>query len=348
MPESLKNTIKKGVGEKKMDKLLTIIIPAYNVSEYIDQCLSSLLENEEIVKYLNIIAVNDGSKDDTLEKMRVYEERYPESIRVIDKENGGHGSGINMGISLAEGQYLKVLDSDDWVNNDALTNLVFYIRDNADFPDMIINPYEYIWQPDGRHELSDYPLLPEKEMISFEQINRHEYLIPLHSMTIKTAIYQDNSLPSIDEKISYDDVEYILYPVPYVDSIVYLKPIIYQYRYGMNGQSVAPSNYIKRRMNHMQVIDALLNYFDVNKNRFDSDQALYFQNRMKWMICSNVNILLSMDDTKQSKKEFVAFVNRCKSFDLKIVPNGKLQLLLKTHFLGYSIISRYYRKKKSR
>ena len=142
-----------------MDKLLTIIIPAYNVSGYIDQCLQSLIVEPDNLKYLDIVAINDGSKDDTLEKMQRYEELYPSAIRVIDKENGGHGSGINRGILEAKGKYLKVLDSDDWVDTNGLTNLISFIRDSVEDPDVIINPFEYVYQPEGRLERSDFPLL---------------------------------------------------------------------------------------------------------------------------------------------------------------------------------------------
>lgn len=331
-----------------MGKLLTIIIPAYNVSDYIDQCLQSLVDNPDNLEYLDIIAVNDGSKDDTLEKMQRYEALYPSSIRVIDKENGGHGSGINRGILEAKGKYLKVLDSDDWVDTNGLTKLIAFIRDLTEDPDVIINPFDYVYMPDGRTERSDFPLLNNGETYSFQELNKNEYLIALHSLTIKTDIYKNHNIPPIDEHISYDDVEYVLYPVPYIHSIVYLDSVIYKYRYGTQGQSVSPANYIKRRNNHEQVIYQLLAYYNERKDLLSDDQVIYYNNRLKWMICLNVNILLSMEDTAQSKKEFREFVNSCEGFDLNIVPNRKLLFLMKHNYRWYSLVSWYYRKLKKK
>ena len=329
-------------------KYLTIIIPAYNVSEYIDKCLSSLVENPDILDQLDIVAVNDGSKDDTLVKMQKYEKEFPGCVRVIDKENGGHGSGINKGIELAQGLYLKVLDSDDWVDNKGLTDLISYISTLNEYPDIILNPFEYVWQPEGTLELCDYSKLPEKQIVSFRELNDYSYTFALHSLTIKTSIYKDNSLPKIDEKISYDDVEYIMYPVPFIHTIVYLKQVIYKYRYGTEGQSVSASNYIKRRGNHMQVIGAVLSYFKDTKDAFSADQISYFNNWMKGMINQHVNILLSMEDTKQSKVEFIDFVERCGIFDLSLVPNKKLHFLMKHNYKGYGLVSWYYRKKRNK
>ena len=111
-----------------MNKALTVIIPAYNVSRYIAQGMDSLLEEPSILPYLDIIVVNDGSTDDTLDKASKYANMFPESVSVINKENGGHGSGINVGIRAAKGKYFKVLDGDDWVRTDGLKELVNYRR----------------------------------------------------------------------------------------------------------------------------------------------------------------------------------------------------------------------------
>jgi len=100
-----------------MSKLLTITIPTYNVENYLGRCLDSLTYDESILDDLDIIVVNDGSKDNSLKVAKEYEKKYS-CIRVIDKENGGHGSTINVGIKLAKGKYFRVIDSDDWVNID--------------------------------------------------------------------------------------------------------------------------------------------------------------------------------------------------------------------------------------
>lgn len=92
------------------EKLLTVTVPCYNSSEYMCKCIKSLLAGGEDME---IIIVNDGSTDETLSIAREYETAYPSIIRVVDKPNGGHGSGVNAGLARATGRYFKVVDSDD-------------------------------------------------------------------------------------------------------------------------------------------------------------------------------------------------------------------------------------------
>lgn len=100
-----------------VEKLLTVVVPAYNMENYLDRCLSSFIIKDEIMKYLDIIVVNDGSTDNTLSIALKYEDKYPNVFRVISKENRGHGSAINTGISNAKGKFFKVVDADDSVNS---------------------------------------------------------------------------------------------------------------------------------------------------------------------------------------------------------------------------------------
>ena len=96
-------------------KTLSVVVPVYNTENYIKRCLDFMLV-DEIIDDLEVILVNDGSKDNSIKIMRDYESRFPESVVVVDKENGGHGSTINAGLKIASGKYFRVIDSDDWVN----------------------------------------------------------------------------------------------------------------------------------------------------------------------------------------------------------------------------------------
>ena len=96
-------------------KLLSIAIPCYNSEAYMEKCINSLLLGGEEVE---ILVVDDGSSDRTAQIADEYAEKYPDIIRVIDKENGGHGDAVNYGLANAEGKYFKVVDSDDWVNTE--------------------------------------------------------------------------------------------------------------------------------------------------------------------------------------------------------------------------------------
>ena len=98
-------------------KLITVTIPCYNSEAYMSKAIDSLIP---FIEDVEIVIVNDGSKDNTIKIANEYKAKYPKDIVVIDKENGGHGSGVNAGLKVAKGLYYKVLDSDDWIDHDAL------------------------------------------------------------------------------------------------------------------------------------------------------------------------------------------------------------------------------------
>ena len=106
-------------------KLLTVTVPCYNSEQYMEKCIESLLPGGEDVE---IIIVDDGSTDRTGEIADRYAEEYPSMVRVIHKENGGHGSAVNAGIENATGIYFKVVDSDDWVNKDSYLRILVSLR----------------------------------------------------------------------------------------------------------------------------------------------------------------------------------------------------------------------------
>ena len=96
-----------------MNKILTIIIPTYNMEKYLRRCLDSLIIDEEEMKQLEVLVINDGSKDSSSQIAHEYQDKYPDTFRVIDKENGNYGSCINRGLKEATRKYVKVLDADD-------------------------------------------------------------------------------------------------------------------------------------------------------------------------------------------------------------------------------------------
>ena len=102
-------------------KLLSIAIPSYNSENYMRNCIESLLPGGEEVE---IIIVNDGSKDGTAAIADEYAEKYPTIVKAIHQENGGHGEAVNAGLRAATGLYYKVVDSDDWVNEEAYLKIL--------------------------------------------------------------------------------------------------------------------------------------------------------------------------------------------------------------------------------
>ena len=124
-------------------KYISFAIPCYNSAAYMERAVESILKGGEDVE---IIIVNDGSKDATSEIAHRYEEQYPGIIKAVDKENGGHGDAVNFGLANASGKYFKVVDSDDWVDEEALKKILKVLKDfEADEQqvDMLISNYVY-------------------------------------------------------------------------------------------------------------------------------------------------------------------------------------------------------------
>ena len=326
-------------------KALSVIIPAYNASEYIDECIQSTLGIFDILEDLEIIAVNDGSKDDTLQKLCRYAEKYPSTVIVVNKENGGHGSGINIGRAKATGRYLKVLDADDYFVTDALKKLIQYIRrceESNTFPDMIANPYKMFWK-NGKEIVFDYRRMEPELLYRVKNLNENGYSIPLHSFTVKTDLYQNNPIPQIDEKTSYDDIEYILYPMPYIFSVTFLPDVLYMYRMGSESQSMSLTNRQNKRFQHEAIIRSLLNYYKANKELFNQEQAEYYLARVYGMINSNADIYFSMDDTKAAVDGMKMMLEKFRDVPMDRINNRKMELAIKTDYKFFGLLHLYYK-----
>ena len=114
-----------------MEKILTIVIPTYNMEKYLNRCLSSLVVEPDWMDKLEVLVVNDGSKDRSQAIAQVYESQYPRTFKVIDKENGNYGSCINAALPVALGKNIKILDADYWFENANVPAFIDFLTDHA-------------------------------------------------------------------------------------------------------------------------------------------------------------------------------------------------------------------------
>lgn len=250
-----------------MEKIISIVIPAYNISNYIDRVMTSLLNISDLQK-LEIIVVNDGSKDDTHAKAMHYVNSYSSIVRLIDKENGGHGSTINSGIAYATGKYFKVIDGDDWCDSTELQSFIEKLADIND--DMVVSNYT-LTDSDGTF-VKQQEVIPTGLMYNvtykFNDICRNCEIFKFHSLFFKTSIFKKSK--KIREKCFYVDMEYAVFPIEYVETIRFLGENIYQYQLGRDGQSVSKENYVKNRENIVNVILDLCDFYreaDLSNNK---------------------------------------------------------------------------------
>ena len=332
-----------------MQKILTITIPSYNVEAYIAAALDTMVTINNL-DLLEILVVNDGSKDNTVAVAQQYVDKYPNSVRILDKENGGHGSTINAGIREATGKYFKVVDGDDWVDSVALQNLLDFLKDHD--ADLIINPCNRVFMYDNQRKKLLVELSPETkygEVISYEDALKYMgELQQMHMTTYRTAILKENNI-KISEKMFYVDNEYKIYPSIYLKTAIILKDVLYQYRLGREGQSVAPESLIKNRFMLEQVTLNCLTFFSQKNQQMLSILRGAINLRLNKMIHLRTKTAFLQENSQQAKTELNAFLNKVKKTNPDFYNNISTKLVNLLKFFGFGffgVVKFLYKNKK--
>lgn len=240
-------------------KILTVTVPAYNVDKYLEKGLDSLAKcrNKE---FLEVLVVNDGSDDRTKEIGNKFELKYPGTIRLINKENGGHGSAINTGILHATGKFFRVMDGDDWVLTDELVRQIdFLITTDVD---VMVTAMTYNNMTTGEQKIQH--ISKEKELIEMPIENvlntSSDSILGLSSCTFKTEILKKHKI-NLLENTFYVDMQYVLEALYFCKTILMADYNIYQYLIGNSDQSVSAKNFVKNYSHHDRVIKELIDFY---------------------------------------------------------------------------------------
>ena len=216
-----------------MQKLLSIIIPTYNMENYLESCLNSLLTDN--MSLIEVLVINDGSKDSSYDIAHRYETKYPEVFVVIDKGNGNYGSCVNVGLKKAKGKYIKILDADDCFNTRVFEAYLNAIK-QCD-TDMVISDYVKVYPEIETIVSCD---IPENKIVNFRELckNNNIWNLWMHNVAYKREL-----LLGIDYKqtegISYTDQEWIFRPFTEVRTAIYFKLPLYRYTLGRQGQTMS-------------------------------------------------------------------------------------------------------------
>lgn len=286
-------------------KYITFCVPCYNSAKYMEHCIKTLLTGKEDVE---IILVNDGSKDDTLKIAKKYEKKYPSIIKVVDKENGGHGSGVNKGLELAQGLYYKVVDFDDWVDEDALQEVLDKIKElhkSKKEVDMMIVNYVYEKYCEQK-EICYEKILPENKIFGWDEVGRFKvdtYLL-MHSVIYLTKTLRKTKV-KLPEHTFYVDNIFVYYPLPSVKTMYYLNVPFYRYYIGREDQSVNEKVMISRIDQQLKITKMMIDFFNpydyYEKNKNLAKYLIHYIDIMM----SVSTILLQVSNTKehQAKKK---------------------------------------------
>ncbi len=254
-------------------KLLSVAIPCYNSESYMRYCVETLLPGGEEVE---IILVNDGSnKDNTLGVAQSLQAAHPSIIKVIDKQNGGHGSAVNAGLEAATGLYFKVVDSDDWVDADSYPKVLDTLRGFSEENkiDLLVSNFVYDKQGAKKKKTMHYhKILPQNTIFTWKDCGHFpigKYIL-MHSIIYRTEILRKSGL-KLPEHTFYVDNIFAFSPFPYVEKIFYLDENFYHYFIGRDDQSVNEKVMIKR-------IDQQLRVNYIMAEEFKKDEEILASN----------------------------------------------------------------------
>lgn len=270
--------------------ILTIVVPSYNVEKYLDKCICSML-NHKNVKNLEIIIVNDGSKDNTLKIAKKYSKLTNGIVKVIDKENGGHGSTINAGIKAARGKYFRLVDADDWVDSENLSKLIDIMKESNDDLILTKGSYEYIEEA-KLINIIDYDMLEEGTTYDFDNLIYEGYGFKTYGPLLTTGNYKTELLKKADFKISekkpYVDMEFNAFSLRYIKTVSHYKLDIYRYLIGREGQTVSRDFWKRKYKDHEYIIFNILRQVDKTPDLSEQKKYYIYKNIIAQMVDSQV------------------------------------------------------------
>ena len=307
-------------------KYISFAIPCYNSQDYMAHAIESILPGGEDIE---IIIVNDGSKDRTSEIAHEYMEKYPTIIKVVDKENGGHGDAVNSGLMHATGKYFKVVDSDDWVDEDALHKILDVLRhmeeDGMEL-DMLIANYVYEKVGATHKKVIHYRnVLPQDEIFRWDDMGhfRLDQYILMHSVIYRTDMLKLIQL-HLPKHTFYVDNLVAFIPLASVQSMYYLDVNLYRYFIGRADQSVSESVMIGRVDQQIRVNKLMIDYMGQVKNLHRNQRG--YMRHMLIMIMTVSSIFLiqaKTDECFEKKKELWRYLKTNDRADY-----GKIRLSL--------------------
>ena len=329
-------------------KVLTVTVPSYNVEEFLEECLDSFV-CPEIMDEIEVLIVNDGSTDSTAEIGRRYEEEWPGSFRLITKENGGHGSTINRGVEEASGEYFKVVDGDDWVNRKEFVKLVRELKQSR--ADIVAS--NYVWidhetrKPAARQE-HPFTEIEYGRLYPFSEVSG-KVMIDMHAMTIRTDLLRKSG-EKLDEHTFYVDYEYITFPIPYVETVYFMKDTVYCYRLGRAEQSMAISKMQKNVGNHLKVLLRLNHYSEKVRGNVSEDKLGYINDNVAAMLTSQIKIYISFPLGSGMRKEALkleSYFYRKNRDAFNRVKNPAVWLMRRTRYLTFPLAVALFRKRRN-
>ena len=296
-------------------KLLTVTVPSYNSQEYLENCIESLLPGGD---RLEIIIINDGSTDNTGAIADAYAAKYPNIVRVVHQENGGHGEGINQGIRHATGTYFKVVDSDDRLSGDLpafLDQLEAYEQQGG--VDLMVSNYYYVHSDGvGDRSINYACALDEGKIMGWEDTRpfRIHQMLTIHSCTFRTECMRKWPA-ALPKKTFYEDNLMVCMTLPHVQRIAYMNRDLYLYTIGREGQSVQRDVMMKRY--HHQILVTKMCFRSCHLDDIQQPMLKKYMKHELFMMFSISILFTRLNKTDETDAAIEDMWADCYDFDAK-------------------------------
>lgn len=340
-------------------KTITFAVPCYNSAAYMDNCIKSLLACDEGRNDIQIVIVDDGStKDDTAEKADAWQAEYPETILAVHQPNGGHGQAVNTGLAHAEGRYFKVVDSDDWLDADAMREVMRYLRRQCelrDATDLVIGNYVYEKVHENTRTVIRYKnVFPVGEEFTWADVGRFnpsQYLL-MHSVIYRTELLRDMGL-KLPQHTFYVDNIFVYVPLPHVKTMYYLDVDMYRYFIGREDQSVNESVMMGRIDQQLKITRIMIDAVPLPDAVGEKRLERYMENYLAMMMCI-CSIFLRMINTAEAEEKRDAIwaylkehnpgvYNRVKNSVLNLATNIPTELGRRIGITGYHVAQKIFK-----
>lgn len=295
-----------------MGKTITFGVPCYNSAEYMDHCISSIVEGSGCADDVQVVIVDDGStKDNTLDKAYEWQSRYPSIVTVVHQQNGGHGRAVMAAIEHAEGEYFKVVDSDDWVGVDALLTFLDKLRAFIAYKtrvDLVVTDYIIEHVEDGKRRTVDYAFaLAKGKVLGWDQIghfNMAQYML-MHALCYRTEVLRECGL-DLPAHTFYVDNIYAYVPLPYCKTLYYLDVDLYRYFIGREDQSVNLEMQIDRIDQQLTVSRIMFRAYHLYDDVPNKKLRHYMMNHITLMmsVCSIISKMSPAPDSRKNLDDF--------------------------------------------
>ena len=312
-------------------KVVTFGIPSYNAAADMDRCISSILEGSGYAPDVEVIIVDDGTPDETPRKADEWDARYPGIVRAVHQENGGHGIAVLSGLREASGTYYKVVDSDDWLDAEALSTMLSILRgfeERGCRVDLFISNYVYEKVHEGKRTAISYrTALPRKKVFGWDQIGRFrpDQNLLMHSLCYRTDVLRAADLP-LPAHTFYVDNIYAYVPLPRCETLYYADIDLYRYFIGREGQSVNEATMVRRLDQQFRITRIMMEsyhlYDDVRSARLRSYMMGYFT--MMMTICS---VFSKLSDDPQARIRLRDLWRDLKVYDERMYRHARYGLL---------------------